>query len=241
MDEPLLPETADIETSTDDYASRFAGPTGEWMLSVQERTVALFLKDTGAKSVIDVGGGHGQLAGPLYQRGYSVSVFSSNESCKRRIADLVDSGLCRFQVGDVTRMPFADRSFDAVLSFRLLPHCERWKSLVSELCRISTKHVIVDFPTTRSFNKLAPAMFDAKKKIEKNTRRWRMFSDREIAAEFASHGFRIERRMGQFFFPMALHRMLKCKPLSVAMERCSRTVGLNALFGSPVIVRAGRK
>ena len=29
-----FPETADIHTSSDEYATRFSGPAGEWMLAV---------------------------------------------------------------------------------------------------------------------------------------------------------------------------------------------------------------
>ena len=33
-----FPETADVETSSDDYARRFAGPVGEWFLERQATT-----------------------------------------------------------------------------------------------------------------------------------------------------------------------------------------------------------
>lgn len=64
----IYPETADIETSSDDYASRFAGATGAWMLDVQrDATIRLMGDDT--DSILDVGGGHGQLARPLCETG----------------------------------------------------------------------------------------------------------------------------------------------------------------------------
>jgi ubiquinone/menaquinone biosynthesis C-methylase UbiE len=143
-------------------------------------------------------------------------------------------------VGNVIQMPFPDRAFDAVVCVRLLPHCEAWPAFVAELCRVAARQVIVDYPTNRSLNKIAPAFFGAKKQIEGNTRTWRMFHPAEIAAEFRKHGYRIERQIGQFFFPMVLHRMLKCRPLSAALEGASRMVGLGRLFGSPVIVKMVR-
>lgn len=233
----VFPETADIETSSDAYAARFSGPTGAWMLQVQERIVVRLLSESSTKTVLDVGGGHGQLAGPLCRNGYAVTVLASSDSCKRRVAGLVDAGQCRFQVGNVVRMPFSDRAFDAVVCVRLLPHCGAWPALIAELCRVAAKAVVVDYPTTRSLNRIAPAFFGAKKQIEGNTRTWRMFSPAEIRNEFAKHGYQPEKQVGQFFFPMVLHRMLKCRPLSAAMEGVSRLTGLNAWLGSPVIVK----
>jgi len=239
-DDSHFPETADIETSSDGYAARFAGATGEWMLSVQERVVLRFLNGTAANTVLDVGGGHGQLAGPLCRAGYAVTVLGSSDACRTRISTLADAGQCRFQVGDVLHLPFPDRSFETVLCFRLITHCTKWPSLVAELCRVADRNVIVDYPTSRSLNKIAPALFGAKKQIEGNTRTWRLFSHAEIDGEFGRHGYRLDQRRGQFFFPMVLHRMLKCRPVSAAMEGASRLAGLNCLFGSPVIARMVR-
>ena len=134
---PGFPETADIETSSDDYATRFAGATGAWMLEVQERIATALLEKHPARTVLDVGGGHGQLAVPLCRAGYAVTVLGSAERCRRRVAAVVDDGACTFTVGNVIDLPFADRSFDAVLCFRLLTHCTQWPRLVAELCRVT--------------------------------------------------------------------------------------------------------
>ena len=167
-----FPETADIETSNDDYATRFRGATGAWMLKVQERGV---MKLLGARvapgaTVLDVGGGHGQLAHPLADAGYKVSVIGSAPSCRHRIADLVDAGRCSFEVGNVVELPYPDGSFDAVVAVRMLTHCERWPTLVKEMCRVSRGPVITDYPTSQSLNAIAPALFKAKKRFERNTR-----------------------------------------------------------------------
>jgi hypothetical protein len=39
---------------------------------------------------------------------------------------------------------------------------------------------------------------------------------------------------------MVLHRVLRCRPLSAAMEAGSRVLGLNRAFGSPVIAKMVR-
>lgn len=232
---PSFPETADIHTSADEYATRFAGRTGAWMLEVQERITLDFLRPFAAKTVLDVGGGHGQLARPLCRDGYEVTVLGSAPACEHRIRDLTRTGACRFVVGNVIALPFPDRSFDAVICFRLVTHCGRWPELIAELCRVARQAVIVDYPTSQSLNTIAPALFGAKKKLEKNTRPWRLFRHDEVLGEFEKQGWRVANRTGQFFFPMVVHRMLSTRPLSVLLEAVSRAPGLNRRWGSPVI------
>jgi 2-polyprenyl-3-methyl-5-hydroxy-6-metoxy-1,4-benzoquinol methylase len=235
-----FPETADIETSNDDYATRFKGATGAWMLAVQTRLTRDLLADTPRGSLLDVGGGHGQLVFPLADDGWDVTVFGSAPSCRLRIASLVDAQRCIFTIGNVVDLPYPDRHFDAVICFRLLTHCERWPQLVRELCRVSRGPVIVDYPTSQSINAIAPAFFAAKKKIERNTRTWKLFKHQEVTKAFTTAGFRISARRKQFALPMVLHRAITCAPLSAGLEAACRVIGLTALLGSPVILRAER-
>jgi 2-polyprenyl-3-methyl-5-hydroxy-6-metoxy-1,4-benzoquinol methylase len=235
---PDYPETADIETSSDDYATRFAGPSGAWMLEVQEqRTFDLLRGRSSIKTVLDVGGGHGQLAAPLARAGYDVTVLGSAPSCAHRIQPLIDAGTCRFDVGDVIALPYPGGSFDAVVCFRLVTHCERWPQLIAELCRVARQCVIIDYPTSQSLNAVAPVFFGAKKKFETNTRTWTLFRHRQIVETFGQQGWRLTGRRGQFFFPMVVHRMLKSRPISSALETATRALGLNHLAGTPVIAR----
>ena len=240
-DQSSFPETADIETSSDGYAARFAGPTGEWMLRVQRDIVMEIVRRRGAASILDVGGGHGQLAVPLCRDGRKVTALGSSESCRARIAGIVEEGACRFLVGNVVELPFADRSFDCAICFRLLPHCGQWPRLVGELCRVARDFAIVDYPTSQSVNALAPALFGVKKKLEGDTRTWRLFKHREIRDEFLKHGFEPAGRTGQFFLPMALHRALKSRALSAGLECLFRGAGITKTWGSPVIIEMIRK
>ncbi|NLG35497.1 MAG: methyltransferase domain-containing protein [Lentisphaerae bacterium] len=231
-----FPETADIHTSSDEYATRFAGPAGQWMLDVQERITLRMAARLPEATILDVGGGHGQLTLPLCRQGRPVTTVGSDESCRTRIREAVEEGRCRFLVGNVIDLPLEDGSFDLVLCFRLLTHCERWPELVRELCRVARRGVIVDYPTSQSLNAVAPALFGAKKKFEKNTRTWALFRHRQVVDEFARHGFAPVEIRKQFFLPMVLHRMLNNRRLSAAMEAVCRGLGLTRLWGSPVIV-----
>ena len=230
-------EDADVETSSEGYARRFAGPVGQWFLDVQTRTTLDLLAPWPGATVLDVGGGHGQVAGPLVDAGHAVTVVGSDPACGERVRGLVAEGRARFESGDLLRLPFPDRSFDVALSYRLLPHVTRWPELVAELCRVARRAVLVDYPTRRSVNAVAGAFFAAKKKVEGNTRPFAVFADAEIEAAFATHGFRVTARRPQFFWPMALHRGLGIAPLSRGLEATAGLLGLRRAFGSPVILR----
>ena len=80
-----FPETADIETSSEGYASRFSGAVGTWMLNIQTEATLQMLQDYPQATVLDVGGGHGQITAPLIENGYQVTVLGSSEVCQARI------------------------------------------------------------------------------------------------------------------------------------------------------------
>lgn len=233
-------EDADVETSSEAYAGRFAGPVGAWFLELQARSTLALLAASPGASVLDVGGGHGQLTGPLVEAGHDVTVFGSADVCRERVRAWVDAGRARFQSGDLLRLPWADRAFDVAVSFRLLPHVARWRELVGELSRVARRAVIVDYPTRRSVNAVSGALFGLKKGVEGDTRSFAVFRDAEIAEAFAAHGFRATARRPEFLFPMTLHRAMGLAPVSRALEACAAALGLTRALGSPVILRVER-
>jgi 2-polyprenyl-3-methyl-5-hydroxy-6-metoxy-1,4-benzoquinol methylase len=237
--DPSAAETApDVETSSAAYARRFQGSVGSWFLEVQARLTLELLRPWPGARVLDVGGGHGQLTGPLIEAGYEVTVLSSDASCRARVGPWIDGGRARFEVGDLRHPPFSARSFDAALSFRLLPHLADWPALVAGLCRMARRAVILDYPTRRSVNTWAGALFEAKQRLEGDTRPFRVFDDREVEEAFAAHGFQATARRPQFLLPMALHRGLHLAVLSRGLEAAARGLGLTRRWGSPVVLRA---
>jgi SAM-dependent methyltransferase len=230
-------EDADVETSSDAYARRFAGAVGAWFLEVQAKATLDLLARWPAASVLDVGGGHGQVTGPLVEAGYDVTILGSAPSCEDRVREWTSAGRARFQAGDLVTPPFPDRAFDVVLSYRLLPHARRWRALVSGLCRLARQAVVVDYPTSRSVNALSGSLFGLKKGVEGDTRPFTVFRDAEMEAAFVEAGFSPTGRRGQFLFPMALHRALGSAGLARALEGAAGAVGLRGAFGSPVILR----
>lgn len=234
-------EDADVETSSAGYARRFAGPVGHFFLDRQAEATLDLLRPFPGASVLDVGGGHGQVTGPLVAAGYAVTVLGSDASCEERVREWTGAGRARFVAADLLAPPLPDRSHDVVLSYRLLPHVRRWPDLVAALCRLARLVVVVDYPTRRSVNAAAGALFGLKRGVEGDTRPFLVFSDSEVEAEFARHGFVPTGRRPQFFFPMALYRGLGSAALARGLEGAASRLGLTRALGSPVIVRVERR
>jgi SAM-dependent methyltransferase len=237
---PVPVENADVETSSAAYARRFEGEVGAWFLEVQARMTLELLAPWPRASLLDVGGGHGQLTGPLVEAGYAPTVFGSALACGERVSAWVERGQARFQAGDLLALPFPDRTFDVCLCYRLLPHVARWQALIGELCRVARRAVVVDYPTRRSVNRLADSLFGLKRGVEGDTRPFTVFRDAEIETAFGAHGFRATGRLPQFFLPMALHRALGLAPLARSLEAAGGALGLRRALGSPVILRLER-
>jgi len=230
------PETADIESSTDQYAKRFAGAAGAWMLEQQSLRLSESLQELPSSGLaIDVGGGHGQTEPLLRKAGFETLVTGSASSCSKRL----DEGT-QFKVANSLELPLEDQEVEVAISFRLVTHCESWPALIAELCRVSKHRVVIDYPAKASVNMVADLFFGFKKGLEKDTRTYQCFSHRQISEAFARHGFTETRRHPQFFFPMVLHRMLKSPKLSRILEGVAAAIGLRHLFGSPVVLEARR-
>lgn len=231
----------DVETSSEAYKGRFAGAVGKYMLEVQERSVLSLLSDLppGA-TVLDVGGGHGQLAGPLARQGLRVTVLGSSPACSGGLTDEISQGLVAFQAADFSRLPYADESFDAVVCIRLMAHVDEWPELMSELCRVARRTVLIDYPTYASLNLLSLATFSVKRAIEKTTRTYRSFWPDEISHAFAQNGFGRPQNQPQFVLPMAAHRLMGGSAVMQKIETLAHRFGLTQRFGNPVLARADR-
>lgn len=233
-------ETPDIETSSADYARRFAGAAGKYLLAEQTRAVKSILSGLPVGTVLDMGGGHGQLVDLLQEAGWRVTVHGSDPVCEENLRKLHGKGTCAFLHSDLFSLPVPDKSFDLVIAVRLLSHVNDWRRLVAEMCRVSRRTVVTDYPSKYAFNALTPMLFGLKRSLEGNTRTYSSFSRSELATEFGLNAFPRTRQVKQFLLPMVVHRMGKGSMPLRAAEAVCRATGLTALAGSPVIIRADR-
>ena len=233
------PNAPDIESSSWDYAQRFKGAIGQWLLSHQEAATRSAIEsscsDETVLRVLDVGGGHGQNVGLINAMGHKITVVGSDQSCGSVIRENIDSGLVTFDTGSLLELPYSDNSFDVVICYRILSHMESWEKLVAELVRVADKLVLVDYPCIRSVNFASRLLYGVKKGIEKNTRPFRCFHDRDVDHSFLQRGYARVFRRRQFFLPMALYRLIGNVAVSKLLYSVFRALGLIRVFGSPVI------
>jgi SAM-dependent methyltransferase len=233
-------EAPDVETASDAYARRFAGPVGTWLLAVQTETLRRLLAPWPAASVLDVGGGHAQAAAPLVAWGHPVTVTGSAPSCRARLDRLLPAAAFRFEECPVHALPFPDASFDVVVALRLLAHVGAWRELLGELARVARVAIVLDYPPRRGVHRWADRLFGWKRAVEGDTRPYRSFLPGEIEGELARMGWVASASRGELLLPLAFHRLLRAAPISRLLEATPRRLGVTARRGAPVMLLATR-
>ncbi len=230
----------DLHSSTKEYAARFSGATGAWLLAAQTRALLSLIAPHNPDSIIDIGGGHAQCLTPLLEHGFNPHLYASSSDALGIASSLVSLNRIHVQLGSLENIDLKDRQYQCVVSLRILSHMRDWQRFIAELCRVSSQDVIIDYATYRSFNLLGGALFMLKKLVEGNTRHFLTFWDSQIDDEFAKHGFKRTGDIRLLFFPLGLHRALKNVRLSSKFELLADLASLRNSFGSPVIARFER-
>ncbi|MEX2494683.1 MAG: class I SAM-dependent methyltransferase [Woeseia sp.] len=233
-------ESPDIETSSAAYARRFSGAAGAYFLQVQARALNYLIRDLPSPRVLDVGGGHGQLVPTLLRRNCDLTMFGSEERTHARVRAYFPHARISYGSGNLLQLPYGDRTFDIVVSVRLMAHFSAWEALLAEFCRVSRLAVIVDYPSLRSLDAVTLLPLPLKKHIEQGAQRYRYFFPAGVARELRRNGFDVERSFGQFFLPMFLHRAMSGSRALQLLEGALRTTGVTSLLGSPVLLLARR-
>lgn len=236
-------QAPDIETSSDDYRTRFSGPVGEFFLAVQADRVLKLLPPSPMVplKILEVGGGHGQLVEHFLEGGHEVWVHGSSAEALSRLSDLARSNrhLHLFE-SSMYSLPFDDAFFDVVVGIRITAHVGNIEALFKEWTRVARKRVIFDYAPVDSFNSLYPLLFSLKKRVEKNTRVFTLYSSTLFSGTFDKLGWRVVAERRQFFLPMVFHRALKMPKVSDVLERIFKVTGFTAMFGSPGVIAAER-
>lgn len=227
--------SCDRHTSSDLYRSRFQGSIGDLIIKRQNELLLSFLGGVGGKKVLDVGAGHGQLAGALINAGAAVTAYGSSRDSLRRLAQLP----IRCEVGPLYPLPFKDGEFDIVVSFRSFPHVPDWRLFLGELCRVAKDKVSFDFVTKDIMSFLKPLLYRLKMKKEPGTRDYTLQKTADVRDAARGFGFRWESSEGQFVLPLVLHRVAK-RPVLMPVEYLARVTRATKLYGGPVVVSLRR-
>jgi len=222
--------------------ARFSGPIGELLAATQAGVLRGYAGDGGGGVVLDVGTGTGRAALVLAAAGARVTAVDASAEmlrvaearAKARGADIV------FGIGDAHHLAFESRSFDTVVSLRVLMHTPDWRQCVAEACRVARTRAIVDYPAAASVAAIQAAARHLAHRLGVRTEPYRVFTDRQIQDEFARHGFRVTRKHRQFVLPIAVHKRLNSRAVTGSVERLLASIGLLKLAGSPVTILAER-
>lgn len=234
-------ETPDIHSSSPSYAQRFSSGAGRWFLDIQNQATTALLDDRIFDSVLDVGGAHCQNLQFLLRDYREVTVIGSDNVFPDLLRPFIEEKRVTFKSAPLTQTGLAERSFDLVLSYRILTHMQDWKLFVAELCRLAKHTVMIDFPVRAGVNIFSEKFFFIKKVIEGNTRPYTLFQEEEVCREFQNCGFVLHSRRAQFFWPMAMHRLHGSARFGKLLEGLPAAIGLTKRLGSPVIARFDRQ
>jgi ubiquinone/menaquinone biosynthesis C-methylase UbiE len=220
---------------------RFGGPVGRYLLEAQE---AFLIRAMGGQSraVLDVGTGTGRAAIGLARAGARVvGVDASAEMLDVARQRAHAAGVrVEFQRGDAHALAFADRSFDVVISLRVLMHTPGWRQCLAECCRVSRWRVVIDFPALVSFAALESGVRRLSRLGGRNVEAYRVLSASQVGRAFAQHGFRVQTVDRQFALPIAFHKMIGSVTFTRHVERAIGATGLSRVIGSPVTMVAER-
>jgi SAM-dependent methyltransferase len=233
---------ADPRTARTFDDRRFGGPIGEMVAETQAAVLLRMAGDVRGRPVLDVGTGTGRAALLLAKAGAAVTAVDASEemmAVARERAVVAGRTITLIRC-DAHRLEFPDQAFDVSVSLRVLMHSPRWRDALSELCRVSSRRVIFDYPSSRSAALLQSLSRRVAARLGVRTEPYRVFPDRGIAAALAASGFQVTELHRQFVLPIALHKAIGSRALTTRVEAGLDRAGLLRLFGSPVTVVAER-
>jgi ubiquinone/menaquinone biosynthesis C-methylase UbiE len=176
-------------------------------MKMVDRAFALIPK--GAR-VLDVPCGGGRVTVHLSQKGYNVSSGDLSEAMLRIAGQAIAKAgfRCPVERQDVEKLSYPNRSFDAIISFRLFhhfPNTEIRRRVVAEFCRVADRYVALSYFSPASVTsvkrKLRAAM--GGRKSEKHTT-----SLAEVTGYFQDCGFRLVKDFAQMPLVHTMHLAL---------------------------------
>jgi ubiquinone/menaquinone biosynthesis C-methylase UbiE len=225
---------------------RFGGPIGD-LVAVEQADVLARFAGVGvvaerSRAILDVGTGTGRAALLLAGQGAQVTGVDASEqmlAIARQRAASAGTAITFLQ-RDAHDLQFPDRRFDTVVCLRVLMHTPRWRQCVTELCRVSDRLVILDYPSAWSAARLQSWFRRLTHRLGASNEPYRVFTRGEMSAAITAAGFRVVSVHKQFVLPIALHKVVGSPRFTRMVEALLQRLGVTAMFGSPVTLLAER-
>lgn len=147
---------------------------------------SIALVPAGTKTLADIGCGNGVFAWMLKEQRPEIDSTSVDRS-----ETAIKYVKTKASVGDITALPFADKSFDCVTCFQVLEHIPYpvYDTVLKELSRVAAKSILISVPymeNTEDDITKCPACH-ATFNIELHLRN---YFDKDIQSLFSKYGFR---------------------------------------------------
>jgi ubiquinone/menaquinone biosynthesis C-methylase UbiE len=223
-------------------ASHFGGEVGRLIVERQARVLLDFLGEPCPVTALDVGTGTGRAAFAITKAGVQVTGMDASREMLNvaRAHALENSIVVNFLPGDAHALPFADRSFDAVTSLRMLMHTPDWRRCIREMCRVARRRVIFDYPPLVSFAALQTGMRRAAQWTGRRVETYHVIPTHAARSVLQANGFEIIKMDRQFVLPIAFHKWIGSARFTNNVERGLAVIGLLRWMGSPVTILAER-
>lgn len=130
-------------------------PLYQWHLRAFLKRVYQMLAQTDARRVLDAGCGEGFVTHYLTQQNPDLELTGLDQS-EEAVAYAQEhfGASARFRTGNLYKLPFSDKSFDAVLCSEVLEHLDDTDRAVRELKRVARRYVLITVPREPYFKGL---------------------------------------------------------------------------------------
>ena len=158
----------------------------------------------GVRTFLDAPCGAGRAAILLARRGYDVTGCDLGDGAVEVAAREVARAGQRAKIdkADIERLFYGDRSFDAVLCFRMFHHFPTpaiRSRAVAELCRVASRYVLISYLEPLSWTSLRRRLFRTRYESRRHAVQYATPA-REVEGYFREHGFALVRRLAETRF-----------------------------------------
>lgn len=206
------PRIIDYGEST--YKRDFWGEGREYEDRAERFALRRLIPTQGAR-VLEIGAGFGRLVS-LYRHFREVVLLDYSEDQLRDARRTWGDDGIQYVAANWYHMPFADASFDAILTVRVLHHAEDLPALMDEIARILAPAgiYVLEFANKRNLKAIARYLLGRQKwspfdltPVEYHPLHWD-FHPRWMHALLRDRGFSVERRLSVSHFRAALLKRL---------------------------------